>query len=33
MFELSKTFGFDAAHTLRRKVDAEPSRRIHGHST
>lgn len=32
MFELSKTFGFDAAHTLRRKVDAEPSRRIHGHS-
>lgn len=32
MYELSKTFGFDAAHTLRRKVDAEPSRRIHGHS-
>ena len=32
MFELSKSFGFDAAHTLQRKVDAEPSRRIHGHS-
>ena len=32
MFELSKQFRFDAAHTLRRKVDAEPSRRIHGHS-
>jgi 6-pyruvoyltetrahydropterin/6-carboxytetrahydropterin synthase len=32
MFELSKQFRFDAAHTLRRSVDAEPSRRIHGHS-
>jgi 6-pyruvoyltetrahydropterin/6-carboxytetrahydropterin synthase len=32
MFELSKQFRFDAAHTLQRKVDAEPSRRIHGHS-
>jgi 6-pyruvoyltetrahydropterin/6-carboxytetrahydropterin synthase len=32
MFELSKQFRFDAAHTLRREVDAEPSRRIHGHS-
>jgi 6-pyruvoyltetrahydropterin/6-carboxytetrahydropterin synthase len=32
MFELSKQFRFDAAHTLKRKVDAEPSRRIHGHS-
>lgn len=32
MYELSKEFGFDAAHTLARAVDAEPSRRIHGHS-
>ena len=32
MFELSKEFRFDCAHTLERVVDAEPSRRIHGHS-
>ena len=32
MFELSKQFRFDAAHTLARAVDAEPSRRVHGHS-
>ncbi len=32
MFELSKQFRFDAAHTLDRAIDAEPSRRIHGHS-
>ena len=32
MFELSKSFRFDAAHTLNRTIDAEPSRRIHGHS-
>lgn len=32
MFELSKQFRFEAAHTLRREIDAEPSRRIHGHS-
>lgn len=32
MFELSKQFSFEAAHTLRRTVDAGPSRRIHGHS-
>ncbi|MBP0496268.1 6-pyruvoyl trahydropterin synthase family protein [Pararoseomonas indoligenes] len=32
MFELSKQFRFEAAHTLHRAVDAEPSRRIHGHS-
>jgi 6-pyruvoyltetrahydropterin/6-carboxytetrahydropterin synthase len=32
MYELSKEFRFDAAHTLQRAVDAEPSRRIHGHS-
>jgi 6-pyruvoyltetrahydropterin/6-carboxytetrahydropterin synthase len=32
MFELAKQFTFEAAHTLRRSVDAAPSRRIHGHS-
>lgn len=35
MFELSQTFTFDAAHTLRRQVAAEEavgSRRIHGHT-
>jgi 6-pyruvoyltetrahydropterin/6-carboxytetrahydropterin synthase len=32
MWELSKGFRFEAAHTLQRAVDAEPSRRIHGHS-
>lgn len=32
MFELSKQFRFEAAHTLHREIDAEPSRRIHGHS-
>jgi 6-pyruvoyltetrahydropterin/6-carboxytetrahydropterin synthase len=32
MFELSKQFRFDAAHTLNRVIQAESSRRIHGHS-
>jgi len=35
MFELSQTFSFDAAHTLKRQVSAEEaagSRRIHGHT-
>lgn len=32
MFELSKQFRFEAAHTLERVVDTESSRRIHGHS-
>lgn len=32
MFELSKQFRFDAAHTLDRIIDTESSRRIHGHS-
>ncbi len=32
MFELSKQFRFDAAHTLNREIDTESSRRIHGHS-
>lgn len=35
MFELSQTFAFDAAHTLKRLVspdEAASSRRIHGHT-
>jgi 6-pyruvoyltetrahydropterin/6-carboxytetrahydropterin synthase len=32
MFELSKQFRFEAAHTLERRIDSEASRRIHGHS-
>ena len=32
MFELSKQFWFEAAHTLNRTINAEPSRRVHGHS-
>ena len=35
MFELSQTFAFDAAHTLKRQVSPEEaagSRRIHGHT-
>jgi 6-pyruvoyltetrahydropterin/6-carboxytetrahydropterin synthase len=32
MFELSKQFRFEAAHTLTRRIAVEPSRRIHGHS-
>ena len=32
MFELSKQFRFEAAHTLERTIDAAGSRRIHGHS-
>lgn len=32
MHELSKQFRFEAAHTLNRSIDVEPSRRIHGHS-
>jgi 6-pyruvoyltetrahydropterin/6-carboxytetrahydropterin synthase len=32
MFELTKQFRFESAHTLERIVDTEPSRRIHGHS-
>ncbi|AKJ26733.1 6-pyruvoyl trahydropterin synthase family protein [Caldimonas brevitalea] len=31
-YELTQRFFFEAAHTLERKVDAEPSRRIHGHT-
>ena len=32
MFEISKQFWFEAAHTLEREVEAESSRRVHGHS-
>jgi 6-pyruvoyltetrahydropterin/6-carboxytetrahydropterin synthase len=32
MFELSKQFRFDAAHTLERTIETTSSRRIHGHS-
>jgi 6-pyruvoyltetrahydropterin/6-carboxytetrahydropterin synthase len=32
MFELRMQFKFEAAHTLKRKIAAEGSRRIHGHS-
>lgn len=32
MYELAKQFRFDAAHTLEREIQAEDSRRVHGHS-
>ena len=32
MYELCKQFRFDAAHTLKRAIETESSRRIHGHS-
>ncbi|WP_316234537.1 6-carboxytetrahydropterin synthase [Bradyrhizobium sp. SZCCHNR1020] len=32
IYEPSKEFRFDAAHTLNSSVEVEPSRRIHGHS-
>jgi 6-pyruvoyltetrahydropterin/6-carboxytetrahydropterin synthase len=32
IYELSQTFYFEAAHSLERMIDAEPSRRIHGHT-
>ncbi len=32
MFELSKQFYFEAAHTLERSIETESSRRIHGHT-
>lgn len=32
MYELTKEFRFDAAHTLQRDINADGSRRIHGHS-
>jgi 6-pyruvoyltetrahydropterin/6-carboxytetrahydropterin synthase len=32
VYELSQRFYFEAAHTLERDIDAEGSRRIHGHT-
>jgi 6-pyruvoyltetrahydropterin/6-carboxytetrahydropterin synthase len=32
MYEISQRFFFDAAHTLRREIEAEGSRRVHGHT-
>jgi 6-pyruvoyltetrahydropterin/6-carboxytetrahydropterin synthase len=32
MYELTKQFRFDAAHTLERDIETDGSRRIHGHS-
>lgn len=31
-FEIAQRFYFDAAHTLRRQVEAESSARVHGHT-
>ena len=31
-FAISQKFLFDAAHTLRREIETDSSRRIHGHS-
>ena len=31
-FSVSQHFFFDAAHTLRREIEAEGSRRVHGHT-
>lgn len=32
MHELSKSFIFEAAHTLQREIETSGSRRVHGHS-
>lgn len=32
IYELSQKFFFEAAHSLDRKIEAEASRRIHGHT-
>jgi 6-pyruvoyltetrahydropterin/6-carboxytetrahydropterin synthase len=32
LYELSQRFDFEAAHTLDRRIDAAPSKRIHGHT-
>ncbi len=32
MYEISQRFYFDAAHTLRREIEATGSRRVHGHT-
>ena len=31
-YQISQKFFFDAAHTLQREVEADASRRIHGHT-
>ncbi len=31
-YTISQTFFFDAAHTLQREVEADSSRRVHGHT-
>jgi 6-pyruvoyltetrahydropterin/6-carboxytetrahydropterin synthase len=31
-YQISQRFFFDAAHTLRRDVEADASRRVHGHT-
>ena len=31
-YEISQKFFFDAAHTLKREMEADSSRRIHGHT-
>lgn len=31
-YELAQRFDFEAAHTLDRRIDAAPSKRIHGHT-
>ena len=31
-YEISQKFFFDAAHTLKREVEADSSRRVHGHT-
>lgn len=31
-YTISQTFFFDAAHTLKRKIEADSSRRVHGHT-
>lgn len=31
-YEISQRFFFDAAHTLKREIEAEGSRRVHGHT-
>ena len=32
IYEISQKFFFDAAHTLKREVEADSSLRIHGHT-
>jgi 6-pyruvoyltetrahydropterin/6-carboxytetrahydropterin synthase len=31
-YEISQRFFFDSAHTLKREIEAEGSRRVHGHT-